>query len=242
METIIKTGFVPCYHQLKEILSRAISKGEFEPGQPLPPERELCRDYQVSRTTVRKALDILMHEGYIYREQGRGTFAGKLPLEQPAQIISFTEEMKRRGLKPSTEVLKTEICSHIEKIAKALAVNINEEVIMVKRLRLANKEPLALETSYLPHKLYPGLLSQNLSGSLTKLTEKKYHLRFKYASQVVKAGLVYGKEAKILGLKRNSPVLSIQRTAFLVDNRPSEYLEALYRADRYELTMELKGR
>lgn len=242
METILKTGFVPYYQQLKEILSMSIKKGEFSAGDPLPPERELCERYQVSRITVRKALDILMQEGYIYREQGRGTFVGRLPLEQPAQITSFTEEMKRRGLKPSTRVLKTQICSRNKKIAENLALDIDKEVVMVKRLRLANGEPLALEVSYLPHKFYPGLLSLKLSGSLTKITEEKYHLRLKYANQTVKAKLIYGEEAKLLDLKSGSPVLVIQRTSFLDDNRPIEYLEALYHADRYALVMELRGR
>lgn len=242
METIVKTGFIPYYHQLKEILSRAIKRGEFKSGQPLPPERELCNQYQVSRITVRKALDILMHQGYIYREKGRGTFVGKLPLEQPAQIISFTEEMKRRGLKPSTKVLEAKILSHNKKIAENLVLDINEEVVMAKRLRLADDKPLAIETSYLPHKLYPELLLQDLSCSLTKITEKRYHLRLKYARQAVKAGLIYGKEAKLLRLKPGSPVLSIRRTSFLDDNRPAEYLEAVYHGDRYELIMELRGR
>lgn len=242
METLTKTGFVPYYLQLKEILHRSIKKGELKPGQLLPPERELCKRHQVSRITIRKALDLLMQEGFIFREQGRGTFVSKPPLEQPTQIISFTEQMESRGLSPSTRVLETGILPVSKEIGEYLALSPNEEVVFVKRLRLADNEPVALESSYLPYRFYPQILSENLTGSLTKITEQKYHLRLKRAAQVVKAEPVFDEVAKILEVEPGTPALYIQRIAFLADNRPAEFLKAYYRGDRYELTMELKGR
>jgi len=240
--TVVKTGFVPYYYHLKEILHKSIKGEELKPGHSLPAERELCSKYQVSRITVRKALDLLMQEGLIYREQGRGTFVAKPPLEQPAQVISFTEYVERRGLKPSTRVLETKTFSGNKEIADYLLLSVDEEIILVKRLRLANDEPVAIESSYLPHKLYPQILTEDLTGSLTKITEEKYHLRLARATQVVKAEPVFGETAKILKVKAGSPVLFVKRISFLADNRPAEYLEAYYRGDRYEITMELKGR
>ena len=239
---VLKSGFVPYYYQIKEIIHKYIKNKEIKPGQALSPERELCLKYQVSRITVRKAMDLLVQEGLIYREKGRGTFVAKPPLEQPAQIISFNEQMERRGLKPSTRVLKTKIFSQDKEIADCLNLNMDEEIALVKRLRLANGEPVALESSYLPHKLYPGIITGDLTGSLTKITEQKYHLRLARATQVVKAEPVFGEAAKILGVKAGSPALFVKRISFLADNRSAEYLEAYYRGDRYEITMELKGR
>jgi len=242
MKTLIKTGVVPYYYQLKEILLEFIKRGEFAIGQLLPPERELCNRYQVSRITIRKALDLLRQEGLICREQGRGTFVTKPPLEQPSQIISFTEQMKSLGLKSSTRVLEMRIISMDRELAERLLLRLDEEIVLIKRLRLANNEPVALENSCLPHKIYPQIFSADLTGSLTRIVEDNYHLRLKHANQVVKAVNVSGKTAKILGVTSNSPVLHVSRISFLADNKPAEYLEAYYRGDRYNLTMELTGR
>ncbi len=242
MTGVVKSGFIPYYYQLKEIIYKSIKTEEIKPGQILSPERELCTKYQVSRITVRKAMDLLVQEGLIYREKGRGTFVAKPPLEQPAQIISFTEQMERKGLKSSTRVLETKIFSWDKEIADCLSLNVDEEIVLVKRLRLANDEPVALESSYLPHKLYPQVLTEDLTSSLTKITEQKYHLCLARATQVVKAEPVFGEKAKILKVKAGSPVLLVKRISFLADNRSAEYLEAYYRGDRYEITMELKGR
>lgn len=240
METIARTGMVHYYYQVKEILQKSIEKGKFKPGDRLPSEQILCSRFGVSRITVRKALDLLVREGFIFRERGRGTFVTVPPLKQPAQIISFTEELKRLGLKPSTKVLKTEIFSEKKKIALCLSLNIEEEIVLIKRLRLANGEPIGIESSYLPHKLFPNILSEDLSSSLTKITQKRYHLFLRRATQKVKAIPVSKKEASLLRIKPGAPVLYLERTSFLEGNRPAEYLEAIYRSDKYELTMELR--
>jgi len=242
MKTLIKTATVPYYYQLKQILSEFIKIGELKIRPLSPPERGPCSRYQVSRITIRRALDLLMQEGLICRERGRGTFVTKPPLEQPSQIISFTEQMKSMGLKPSTRVLETRIISQDSELAERLLLRVEEEIISIKRLRLADNEPVALENSYLPHKIYPRILSEDLTGSLTRIVEDKYHWRLKNASQTVKAVNVSTEIAKILKIKSNSPVLYVSRISFLADNRPAEYLEAYYRGDRYKLTMELTGR
>ena len=103
MEKIIKTGSAHYYDQLKQILHKLIQKGKYKPGDLLPPEQRLCVEFGVSRITVRKALDLLVQDGFLYRERGRGTFVTRPPLKQPAQIMSFTEELKKLGLKPVTK-------------------------------------------------------------------------------------------------------------------------------------------
>lgn len=239
MERIVKTGVLNYYHQLKEILKRSIKKGEFKPGDLLPPEQNLCNMFGISRITVRKALELLVREGFIYRERGRGTFVTLSPLKQPAQIISFTEELKQLGLKPGTKVLETKVFSGKKNISQFLSLSANEEIVFIKRLRLANGEPMGIETSCLPHKLFPDILSEDLSSSLTKITQEKYCLYLKRATQKVKAVSASRKEAAFLNVKTGMPVLSIERISFLEDNRPAEYLEAMYRSDKYELSMEL---
>src|SRR3989338_83722 len=94
-----KEGFVPYYHQIREFLKNAIASGDLKPGEAVPSERELCQKYQVSRMTARKTLDIMVAEGFIYRLRGKGTFVSRPIIEHPPKIISFTEEMEKRGLK-----------------------------------------------------------------------------------------------------------------------------------------------
>ena len=239
MERIMKTGALNYYHQLKEILKRSIKKGEFKPGDLLPPEKNLCNMFGISRITVRKALDLLVYEGFIYRERGRGTFVTPAPLKQPARIISFTEELEQLGLNPSTKVLETKVFSGKKNISQFLSLSITEEIVFIRRLRLAHGEPIGIETSCLPHKLFPDILSEDLSSSLTKITQGKYQLYLKRATQKVKAVPASRKESALMNIKSGTPVLFIERVSFLQDNRPAEYLEAIYRSDKYELSMEL---
>jgi len=240
LERIIKTGSAHYYHQLRRILQKLIEKGRYKPGDLLPPEQRLCTEFGVSRITVRKALDLLVQDGFLYRERGRGTFITRPPLKQPAQIMSFTEELRKLGLKPGTKVLKAEIITGEKKISRNLSLSDAEETVMIKRLRLADGQPLGIETSFLPHRLFPGILSEDLSASMTKISRKKYHLMLARATQRVKAVAISKEEAALLRLKVGSPALYIERISFLGNNRPAEYLEAVYCSERYQLTMELK--
>ena len=243
MDVIVKTEPIPLYYQLKEILRKAIESGKLKAAERLPSEQELCNKYQVSRITVRKALDFLVNKGFIFREHGKGTFvsAATARLEQPPKVISFSEELKRRGFLPTTKILAAKLIKD-KKIAQKLSLDLSKEIVFIKRLRLADGEPLALETSYLPHKFYPEILAEDLAKSLTKITEEKYRLRLSRAKQTVKACLANKQESKLLNIPYRAPVLVISRISYLSNNQPIEYLEGIYRGDRYELTTELRGR
>jgi GntR family transcriptional regulator len=106
MKSINRDSRLPLYTQLYEILRARITSGEWTPGEMIPPEHELMDSHQISRTTVRQTLDMLVNEGLIYRQRGRGTFVAHPPMEQALlRIISFTDDMQQRGFEPSTEVL-----------------------------------------------------------------------------------------------------------------------------------------
>lgn len=243
METIIeRVSFVPYYHQLKEILRRAIETEQIKPGENIPPERELGERYKISRITVRKAIEQLIYEGMLYREQGRGTFVSRSRIIHPMKILSFTEDMQQRGFKPGTKILETKIISGDKEISQCLAINANEEIAMISRIRLANNEPIAIETSYLPHRLYPNILQEDLTGSFIRLTEQKYHLRLAKATQVIDVSLPSEQEKKILKINEGVPVFLVKRASYLENNQTVEFLKAVYRGDRYKFTMHLVGR
>src|SRR5690349_24938010 len=106
----LRGGPLPRYYQLKEIIRERIMAGEWEPGALIPSERELCEQYGISRMTARQSITELVNEGYLYREQGKGTFVAQPKITQSlTTLTSFTEDMKARAQRPITRVLSREM-------------------------------------------------------------------------------------------------------------------------------------
>ena len=112
---------IPLYYQLKEIIKRRIKSGELLPNDILEPEEEMCKKYNISRNTVRKAISELEHEGLVYKIQGRGTFIKSPKISHRfVTVVSFTEELLARGIRPSSKLLGLEVKKANEEIAKKL--------------------------------------------------------------------------------------------------------------------------
>jgi GntR family transcriptional regulator len=199
--------------------------------------------YGISRIIVRQALDMLVQDGLIYRQRGKGTFVSHPPIQQGlTRIISFTEDMRRRGFTPGTVVLQADLECAPPTIAEPLRVPVGEELAHIQRLRLADGEPLAIEDSYLVHRYCPGILQHDYaSRPLREALEGVYGLRMARASQTIRAIAVPAELAAPLGLKRNAAVLSIERTSFSDQGIAVEFLRIYYRGERYALYGELAG-
>ncbi len=234
---------IPLYHQLYEILHEKILSKELKPGDMVPPESELIQDYHVSRITVRKVLDMLVKEGLIFRQRGRGTFVAHPKLEHGlSRIVNFTEDMRQRGFKPSSTVLFSGLVPATEYIAEKLSIELDEELTRLDRLRLADNEPMCLERSYFIHRFCPGILNHNFAEtSLREIKERDYGIKWSRATQMIKAINASKDIADPLMMKRNAAILYIERVSYSQDDRPIEFLEAHYRADRYSLHNELQG-
>lgn len=243
MKRIDRASKIPLYHQLYEILRGNIVSGKWQPGDMIPPESELTEHYQISRTTVRQVLDILVSEGLIEREQGRGTFVAHPKVEQGlVRIISFTEDMRQRGFEPGTQVLFAGLVPAPSDIAEKLEVEPGEELACLERLRLANHEPMSIEESYLIHRLCPGVLRGDYaSNPLREALERDYGIRLVRARQIIRAILAPNDLAKTLSIKPRSALLFIERVSYSQENAPVEFLRIYYRADRYVLYNELQG-
>jgi len=238
---IEKKSFVPKYYQLIEIIKEMIRTGKLKRGMRILSENELKEKYKVSNTTVRKAINELLHEGTIYREQGRGTFVARTVVNQElTRISSFTEDMLQRGLKPSSKVISVTVILIPPKMMSSLILNENEEVIRVHRLRLANGQPMAIQTSYIPHKFCARICDEDLTKSLTVILENRYNLRLVKAVQVLYPSLADDYYSKMLMVSKGAPVLIAERTSYLKDNRPVEFIESVYRGDRYKFSIELR--
>ncbi len=238
-----KRSHLPLHQQLKATIEDRILSGEWLPGTQVPSERELCEQYQISRITVRQALTALVMEGRLVRTQGRGTFVASPRIEQQlTQLTGFTQDMHARGKRPSAQVLEAGSIAALPTIARALKIKTGESVIMLKRLRLADGEPVAIETAYLLKSRCQGILEENLAArSLYDILTRKYNLRPVRAMQQMEATACPISEAKLLGMRRGAPVLHIHRTTYDREGQPFELVESFYRGDRYTFYAELQG-
>jgi GntR family transcriptional regulator len=233
----------PLYEQIYQLLRTKISEGQLRPGDLLPSEAELVEQYQVSRATVRQALDELVSDGLIQRKQGRGTFVSPHNVEQGlVRIVSFTEDMQRRGLEPGTKLRSAELLPATDALARHLEIPVGEPLARIERLRLADGEPMSIEMSYLVHRYCPGILEQDYTTqSLRKMLEDRYGIRFSSARQSIRAITTTKDIAEALSVKNSGALLYIERISYTEYDVPIEYLRLFHRGDRYTLYTELRG-
>lgn len=239
---INRSSPVPYYYQIVETLRLVIREMEVEPDSTgaLPSEAELCEIYQVNRGTIRHALDSLEREGLIYREKGRGTFIRRQRFEiDLLHFYSTTEELRARGHVPSTRVLSTAVINPDLHLQRSLGLKRSDLVWQLIRLRLADGEPISLQWSYVPVSLTPGLDQQDLSGSLYQILKSIYQVVLTSGDQVIRARRTTPEEAEQLQFLLGDPVLEISRISYDQNGQPVEYMDSLWRADRYDMRVHL---
>lgn len=236
-----KDSHIPIYVQIEEELKQRIFVGEYEVGEPIPSERDLSNSFGVSRMTVRQAITNLVSNGMLFREKGRGTYVSKPKLEQPLTgLTSFTEDMLKRGLQPSSKLLRFEKNIAPIDVARDLQLETGEEVFYMIRIRNADDQPMAIERTYLPVKLFPNMTKEQVEESLYQLIENEYQFKIGHALQQMEATFVGKEDSKFLQIDLNAIILFIKRTSYLTDGRPFELVRSSYRADRYKFITEIK--
>jgi GntR family transcriptional regulator len=227
-------GPIPLHHQVYLDLKAALDAREWQPGDRLPPERELATRYGCSLITVRRALDELSREKRLERSRGRGTFVLQPRLDVgTADSLSFTEEMQRRGLDPETRLLTARPEAASETVAAALHLEPGSPTLYLERLRVAGGKPLLLEMVHLPAERFPGLLATDLEhGSLYALLTERYQTQVARAREAVEPVLLPAREAKLLGSPPRSLALLVEGTAFTADGTPVEFARTFVRGDR----------
>ncbi|MGY4706374.1 GntR family transcriptional regulator [Candidatus Bipolaricaulota sp. J31] len=224
------------YLRVKDWLRAAIEKGDYRPGDRIPSEHELMKRFGVSRSTVRHAISELVLEGWLYRVQGSGTYVARPKYRQTlSRLTSFTEDMRLLGLTPRSKLLLCRVEEADEPIAAALSLTPGEEVIRIERLRFADREPMALNTSILPRRLVPGLEEMDLEkGSLYEILERHYGLILSRADQTLEPALADPYAAELLGVSVGAPLLLVEGVIYLKNGVPAEWVRILYRGDRYK--------
>ncbi|PRO67198.1 GntR family transcriptional regulator [Alkalicoccus urumqiensis] len=238
---IDKHSSIPIYYQLAEQIKGRIHRGELAPGDVLPSERDFAEQYDISRMTVRQAITSLVNEGLLYRRKGTGTFVSEPKIEQAVGgLTSFTEDMRSRGLEPASRMLHFGEVPAPGDVALILGIAEGDNVIEMRRIRLADNVPMALETTWLHPSVVHGLTEKEAESSLYSYLEETLGLIIGRAEQALEASLVMPEEADILGVEKGAPVLSIERRTYLADDRPLEVVRSKYRADRYRFMMDLQ--
>jgi GntR family transcriptional regulator len=232
---------VALYYQLKEILFAKIKSNEWPINSKIPTERELCELFKVSRITVRQALSELEQEGYLYRKQGKGTFVTAPKIEQRlAHFYSFSEEIKEMGYSPSSKMLAFSIMKADENIAKNLGLNKGDLVYSIKRLRLANEEPFAIENSFVPYEVCPGLSPEEIvAKGLYNTMNTNYGLVPNEAIETFEAIAINADSAHYLDILKDSPGLLLERVT-RANQTIVEYCQTTIRGDRYKYQILLK--
>jgi GntR family transcriptional regulator len=232
---------IPLYHQLKVNLAEQIERGVLKPGDKVPSEAELGEQFQISRTTVRQALGELVNQGLLTRIQGRGTFVAQPRIQQRlSQLTGFTQDMHSRGKQPAAKILALQAAQATPEQAAALHLAPGERVVLLKRLRLADELPMAVETSCLRWDVAAPLLAEPFADRslYAWLREQRGVIPTRARQQMEAIGCPQA-EARLLALRKGSPVLHIHRASFDQFGRPFEAVESYYRGDCYLFQVEL---
>ena len=210
------------------------------PGTPIPTERSLAAEFDVSRTTVRQALAELTVEGRLLRVQGKGTFVAKPKVAQRLQLSSYTEDMRAQGRQPTSRLLAVVEEAADQELALLLGAKEGSAVLRLRRLRLADGEPMAIETTHLPLGRFRGLTALLESGgSLYRVLRESYQLELGHAEETIETALASPEEAELLGADVGLPMLLLSRHSFDAEGRPVEWVRSIYRGDRYKFVARL---
>ena len=230
---------VPLYYQLREEIKKKILNGTYKENDLIPSERQLGEQFNLSSTTVRRALNDLVQERLLERKAGKGTFVRMSKVKRDLRkVLGFTANMQEMGLSPSTKVLSKKIMPANLFARQRLGLEKGSMVVKINRLRLANDVPMMLETRYIRTDLCPGIEKHDLSSSLWKVFENLYGHKPNRHTQNVTIAKFSGPQAGMFGLEGGALALLINGVTYVKDGQPIEREESLYRDDKYDLAFE----
>lgn len=242
--SVVQDDALPLYHQILSFIRQQIKSGVLKPGDEIPSEAQLCSLYNVSRTTVRQALNQLSEENLILRRRGKGTVVASQKLHRNLNhLYSFTDDMKALNLEPLSTILESSVQIASEDISKNLNIPNKSSVYKLARIRSANNEPLLIETTYIPLYLCPDIDKQDFTKvSLYDFLRKEYGLVLFRATETYEAVKLNKIEAGYLRCAKSDPAFRIKRVAYLDSGFAFEYTSSITRSDKCVFKVELKTR
>ena len=226
------------YEEIAEDIRNGILSGKYNPNEQLPLEKQMCEHYEVSRITIKKAVDELVIQGLVIKRRGSGTFVKALggddvqELSMAKQFEGFSETNKDK--KVSSKILKFEVIHPTEEIATKLKITCDDFVYYIIRTRYADEQPYVIDYTYMPIGLIPGIKNDILLNSIYNYIEKKLKLKIKSAHRIIRAILPNELEQEWLKIESNFPILEVEQVGFLDNGQPFEYSKAHHRSDKIE--------
>ncbi len=236
---------IPLYYKVYKDIKQKILDGVYKPGDRIPPESELVLSYNVSRLTIRRALEELRSEGFITRAKGKGTFiTGKKEEEQMNVLKGFTDKAKEEGFSVRSTVLENRLVEIPTELTSVFGLEPGTMVILLKRVRFMNEEPVAIESAYLNTSVdvrLLNLLKKDMSKeSLYEFLRNDLKIPLLRAFEELEVTQISGSDAKLLSVTPGSCALLRKRYTYTTNNRCVEYVRSIYRGDRYRFKIELK--
>ncbi|MBS9338521.1 GntR family transcriptional regulator [Fructobacillus sp. M2-14] len=228
---------IPRYIEIHNEIRQRIAAGEWKTNKRLPAERELAASFDVSRMTLRQAIQTLVDEGILERRVGSGTFvAEKKVSERALGVTSFTELMKKSGREAQSVTVSYKITTPSVSEMDHLNLKAEDEVLVMERLRMGDDEPILLEQTTLPVTLVNNFTRSSLTDSLYK-TLIDAGIQPGRADQTVTASLATERQAALLEIKRGDPILSVRQVSYDQEDNPFEYVRSYYVGDRFEFKL-----
>lgn len=240
--TIDPYNALPKYYQLASILRQKIDDGEWEPRSAIPSERQLEQLYNISRTTIREAVDHLVRQGFLYREHGRGTFVSPQKLQKGLmELTSFSEDLLKRGISPGQIILDMSWVVPAPNILQRLELTAGTVVLRIQRVRLGDQVPIGLQTSFIALTREQNISREEMetAGSLYRILQEKFGIIPSEADETLEVTLATPEEAALLQVESGAPLLLNERLLFSQNRTPVEFVKILYRGDRYQYYVRL---
>ncbi len=230
---------LPKYYVLKHKIIEMIENEEVKEGEAIPSEYELVAQNNVSRITVRRTIDELVNEGYLYRVHGKGTFVKGNSLKQDLiSMASCTDAIKNLGLTPGRKVISQQIIKCDKQRARKLEINDNADVFELHRIYYADDEALNTTIATLPYKYFEGIEKHDFSkDSLYKILETEFGVKFTRSTRMFEAMIAYDDVADYLQINEGQPVLLFSGITYGVikgKEVPVELFKCHYRTDKFK--------
>ncbi len=234
---------IPAYRIVHDALKKEIQNGKYPVSELLPTEPELEKIFHVSRTTVRRAMEVLKEEGLVEITQGRGTMVLDYRTKQDLnKVTSVTESFRRRGYDVRTKSMHIDIISANEELCKELGIHLREPVARVQRIQLANDRPVVIMKNYIPYRNVPDIIAfTNKFSGLYQFLEEQYQIEIDAADDKIYAKASDFSESEMLDVQAGTALLCIHRICYR-DKTPVCVDDVYILGDQYELVISMNGR
>ena len=235
---------IPLYGKVESVLADEIARGEPKPGDRLPSEDELVARFQVSRITIRRAVQNLIGRGIVEIQRGRGTFVLAPKVSQDlTELTGFVEDMNAHGRRASARVLSQSVVTASARVAEQLGLSKGTRVMRIERVRLADLVPMSFDETYLPVDIGKMIVRNDLRVKpIFTLLEEKYGIPLKEAEYSLEAAAASAHVADALAISAGTPIFRIERTSFTMEGKPVDYEILSYRGDLIRFVTRLRRR